>query len=58
MIVGNIIIYSFGLFWFFRLAGFRIALVEGFLKFIPGDLIKIFLATALLPTGWKLLGRK
>jgi biotin transporter BioY len=28
------------------------------LKFIPGEIIKIALAAAVLPTGWKLLKRK
>jgi biotin transporter BioY len=27
------------------------------LKFVPGEIIKILLAAALLPTGWKLLRR-
>lgn len=55
MIVGNLIIYTFGLFWFTCLAGFRTALTSGLLQFIPGDLIKIALAAALLPSGWKFL---
>ncbi len=55
MIIGNLIIYSFGLFWFCHLAGFRTALTSGLLLFIPGDIIKIVLAAALLPAGWKLI---
>jgi biotin transporter BioY len=33
-------------------------LFETVLKFIPGDIIKIALAAAVLPTGWKLVGKK
>jgi biotin transport system substrate-specific component len=55
MIIGNLIIYTFGFFWFAHLAGTRIALVSGIYPFIPGDIIKIALAAVLLPSGWKLI---
>ena len=38
--------------------GWDNVLQTGFFPFIPGDLLKIALATAILPTGWKLLGAK
>ena len=55
MTLGLIVIYAFGVAW---LAGFLgdlwTALVQGMLIFIPGDLIKIAIATLALPGGWAL----
>ncbi len=57
MIVGNIILYTFGLLWLFCLMGFSAkVLIVGLYPFIIGDLLKIALAAILLPSGWKLLG--
>ena len=59
MAVGSIIILLAGMAWFSLLthtsplAAFLINL-----KYIPGDIIKILLAAAVLPTGWALLKRK
>lgn len=59
MAVGSIIILLAGMAWFSilthtsPLAAFLINL-----KYIPGDIIKILLAAAVLPTGWALLKRK
>jgi biotin transport system substrate-specific component len=56
MILGNAIIYIFGVFqlsFFIKENLFGV----GVLPFIPGDLIKIAVATALLPTGWKILAK-
>ena len=56
MVLGNLVIYTFGLFWLSCLTGFnRIVLTLGLYPFIVGDLVKIILATILLPSGWKLL---
>ncbi len=56
MIFGNIIIYTFGLLWLSRLMGIsKTVLSVGLYPFIVGDLVKIALAAAVLPTGWKLL---
>ncbi len=57
MILGNVIIYAFGLLWLSVLVGFHSALAGGLYPFIPGDLLKIALAAALLPSAWKLLER-
>jgi biotin transport system substrate-specific component len=57
MIFGNVIIYAFGLLWLSGLVGFQSALAGGLYPFIPGDLLKIALAAALLPSAWKLLER-
>ncbi|MBN1805838.1 MAG: biotin transporter BioY [Sedimentisphaerales bacterium] len=55
MILGNLVIYTFGLLWLAHLVGISKSLAVGIYPFILGDLLKIFLAAALLPTGWKLL---
>jgi biotin transporter BioY len=56
MILGNAILYTFGLLWLCRLMGFSTkVLTVGMYPFIIGDLLKIALAAGLLPLGWKLL---
>lgn len=57
MLLGNIVIYALGLPWLAHFTGVERVFVAGCLPFIPGDLIKILLATAVLPWGWKLLNR-
>jgi len=57
MIFGNVIIYAFGLLWLSGLVGIHSALAGGLYPFIPGDLLKIALAAAVLPSAWKLLER-
>lgn len=55
MLLGNVVIYTFGLPWLAYFVGSERVLVAGCLPFIPGDLTKVLLATAVLPWGWKLL---
>jgi len=55
MVLGNIVIYAFGLAWLSCLPGVNV-LREGLFPFILGDLLKIVLAAIALPSGWKLLG--
>ncbi|MBN1975664.1 MAG: biotin transporter BioY [Sedimentisphaerales bacterium] len=55
MLAGNIFIYTFGIIHLTNMMGFKQALVIGLYPFIAGSVIKISLAAALLPTGWKLL---
>lgn len=56
MALGNLVIYSFGLFWLCCLTGFNtMVLSVGLYPFIIGDIVKIILAAILLPSGWKLL---
>ena len=57
MIVGNVIIYAVGITWLSRFVGWEAVIHTGLLPFLPGDALKILLATALLPTGWTLLGK-
>ncbi len=57
MTLGNVVIYAFGLLWLCCLIGVKTTvLTTGLYPFVPGDLLKIALAAALLPSGWKLLG--
>lgn len=57
MIIGNVIIYAAGILWLSRFVGWEAVLRTGFLPFLPGDALKIVLATVLLPTGWTFIGR-
>lgn len=60
MLAGNLVIYLCGLPWLRLVLGvsWPEALSFGLTPFIVGDLIKIALAAALLPLGWKLLATK
>jgi len=55
MLIGNAAIYVFGLIWLARFVGTEKVLSMGFYPFIPGDLLKLALASILLPSGWRLL---
>ncbi|HYJ87652.1 MAG TPA: biotin transporter BioY [Pyrinomonadaceae bacterium] len=60
MAIGSIVIMLSGWAWFSLVTNtpLSVAFQLTVLKFIPGDIIKIVLAAAVLPTGWKLLKRK
>lgn len=55
MLAGNGVIYLFGLPWLACFVGAERALALGLWPFIPGDLIKIALASLFLPAGWQAL---
>ncbi len=56
MLIGNIIIYVFGLTWLGSVVGWdKPVLAWGLTPFILGDLAKVLIAAALLPTIWKYL---
>jgi len=57
MIVGNIVLYAFGVCWLAIMTNIGTALAVGLYPFIVGDILKVVLAAAVLPVGWKLLGR-
>ena len=57
MAIGSGVIFACGLLWLGRFTGWSNVLQTGLFPFIPGDLLKIGLATLVLPTGWKLVGR-
>ena len=61
MVLGNLVLYAGGLLWlacWAHLLGNPLGggvLAVGLVPFLVGDLLKILLAVALLPTGWKLI---
>jgi len=63
MIAGTAVIFAGGLAWLFVIAATTdqltpgAVLTAGLWPYLPGAAIKVALAMALLPTGWKLLGR-
>lgn len=64
MAAAHALIYVFGLAWLAcwmamspDWQGLNHMFVVGLYPFLPGDVLKVCLATALLPSGWRLLGR-
>lgn len=55
MSLGTAAIFSFGLAWLSRFPNPAGLLESGLYPFLPGAVIKIALAAALLPSGWKVL---
>ncbi|WP_298629239.1 biotin transporter BioY [uncultured Thermus sp.] len=65
MLAGNALLYLVGLPWLAawlmgagKFAGTGALLAMGLFPFIPGDLVKAVLAALLLPSAWKLLGKR
>lgn len=59
MVLGNLVIYAFGVSWLSYLLGsVSRALAGGVLPFLIGDAVKIALAVAILPGAWKLLQKR
>jgi biotin transport system substrate-specific component len=59
LVTGNVLIYAFGVAWLAHVlhVGTATALTDGVYPFIPGDLIKVYLAAGALPFAWRLRGR-
>jgi len=59
MAIGTLVILLAGWLWFSLLmrTSPALTLFDTVLKFVPGDVIKICFAAAVLPSGWKLLKR-
>jgi biotin transporter BioY len=59
MFVGSLVIMLCGWIWFSYLTRTSplVAFQFTVFKFIPGDIIKILLAAAVLPSGWRLVRR-
>lgn len=62
MVLGNVVLYACGLAWLFCLVhlmaeplGGRGVLAIGLYPFLAGEVVKIALAVALLPCGWKMI---
>jgi biotin transporter BioY len=58
MAIGSLVIIASGYVWLLQFKSPLLALYDGVTKFIIGDIVKIVLAAAALPAGWKLLKRK
>jgi len=59
MVLGNVVIYAFGVAWLsVVLNSFQKAIMGGLVPFLVGDLAKIALAAVVLPGAWKLVRRK
>ena len=60
MVVGNIVIYAFGVAGLMIFTGMAVptALAKGVAPFLIGDAIKILAAAALLPAAWKLVAAR
>jgi biotin transport system substrate-specific component len=52
-LAGTIIIYALGAAWLAFYVGPQAAIAKGILPFVPGDAIKLALATLALPAAWK-----
>lgn len=55
---GLAVIFTFGILWLaFGMphAGLSAAVASGLVPFLPADIVKLFLAAAVLPAAWKLL---
>jgi biotin transport system substrate-specific component len=59
MLTGSVLIYAVGLPWLAVTADLDFAqtLQKGLALFVPGDLLKLYLAAALLPTAWRAVER-
>lgn len=57
MLAGNAVLYVPGLLWLANFVGPEQAIPLGLLPFIPGDIIKLMLAAAMVPSAWKLVSR-
>ncbi|TBH21812.1 biotin transporter BioY [Thermus thermamylovorans] len=65
MLAGNALLYLVGLPWLAawlmgagKLAGTGALLAMGLFPFIPGDLVKAGMAALVLPSAWRVLGRR
>ena len=59
MLVGNAVIFVPGLLWLDTfMPSFSHTLSVGLLPFIPGDLVKIAISMALLPSAWAMLQKR
>ena len=55
LLIGSVVIFSFGIMYLGYIIGFEKALTAGLLPFIPSELFKIALAVALIPTLHKII---
>jgi biotin transport system substrate-specific component len=58
MVLGEVAIYAFGLLWLARFVPASQVLALGLFPFLIGDAIKLAMAAAVLPAGWRLSRRR
>jgi len=60
MVIGNLTIYLIAVPWWMAVASTSLdrAIADGFVPFLPGDLLKVVLAAAAFPAAWWLVGRR
>ena len=63
MTAGLIVIFTFGVLWLALFArpvarGLSVALQTGLYPFLPADIVKLFVAAAVMPGVWWLIGRR
>jgi biotin transport system substrate-specific component len=60
MLIANAVVYVVGVPWLMAAThqSFTWAVQNGFVPFIPGDLVKLVVAAALLPIGWWFVRRR
>ncbi|MCS7007749.1 MAG: biotin transporter BioY [Thermoleophilia bacterium] len=60
MLCGNVLVYLVGLPWLAVSLGTGLerTLELGLYPFVPGDIVKLFLAAGLLPTAWRVVGSR
>jgi biotin transport system substrate-specific component len=59
MLTGSVVIYACGVVWLHHSlhVSWSTTLVDGLYPFVPGDIVKLYLAAAALPAAWKLVSR-
>jgi biotin transport system substrate-specific component len=59
MLTGSVVIYVCGVVWLHHSIGvsWSTTLVDGLYPFVPGDIVKLYLAAAALPAAWTLVHR-
>jgi biotin transport system substrate-specific component len=57
MVIGEVIIFAIGLPWLGQFVGIGNAVPLGLTPFIPGEIVKLLVAAAVLPSAWALVHR-
>ncbi len=57
MLLGDVLLFACGVGYLSALIGFQAAVTAGLTPFLAGELLKIALATALLPAAWHIVRR-
>lgn len=59
MLTGSVVIYICGVAWLHHFLGvsWSTTLEDGLYPFVPGDMLKVYLAAAALPGAWRLVDR-